>query len=61
MLLQSIRDGMRAMGKSSGVPIEPHEQTELLDACCALPGVIGGGVPGGESHLPSQLISSSQL
>ncbi|CAE6493864.1 unnamed protein product [Rhizoctonia solani] len=44
--MQSIRDGMRAMGKSSGVPIEPPEQTRLLDACCALPGVIGGGVPG---------------
>ncbi|KAH7339541.1 phosphomevalonate kinase [Rhizoctonia solani] len=45
-LTKSIRDGMRAMGKSSGVPIEPPEQTQLLDACCALPGVIGGGVPG---------------
>ncbi|CAE6431140.1 unnamed protein product [Rhizoctonia solani] len=45
-LTKSIRDGMRAMGKSSGVPIEPPEQTRLLDACCALPGVIGGGVPG---------------
>ncbi|EUC64309.1 phosphomevalonate kinase-like protein, putative [Rhizoctonia solani AG-3 Rhs1AP] len=45
-LTKSIRDGMRAMGKSSSVPIEPPEQTQLLDACCALPGVIGGGVPG---------------
>ncbi|KAJ1304500.1 hypothetical protein OPQ81_005645 [Rhizoctonia solani] len=45
-LTKSIRDGMRAMGKSSGVPIEPPEQTRLLDACCARPGVIGGGVPG---------------
>ncbi|CUA66898.1 phosphomevalonate kinase [Rhizoctonia solani] len=45
-LTKSIRDGMRAMGKSSGVPIEPPEQTQLLDACCALPGVVGGGVPG---------------
>ncbi|CEL60976.1 phosphomevalonate kinase [Rhizoctonia solani AG-1 IB] len=45
-LTKSIRDGMRAMGKSSGVPIEPPEQTRLLDACCTLPGVIGGGVPG---------------
>ncbi|CAE6504039.1 unnamed protein product [Rhizoctonia solani] len=43
---ESIRDGMRAMGKSSSFPIEPPEQTQLLDACCALPGVIGGGVPG---------------
>ncbi|KAG9081477.1 phosphomevalonate kinase, partial [Ceratobasidium sp. 392] len=45
-LTKSIRDGMRAVGKSSGVPIEPPEQTQLLDACYALPGVIGGGVPG---------------
>lgn len=45
-LTKSIRDGMRAMGKSSGVPIEPPEQTQLLDACYALPGVVGGGVPG---------------
>ncbi|KAF8608805.1 Phosphomevalonate kinase [Ceratobasidium sp. AG-I] len=45
-LTKSIRDGMRAVGKSSNVPIEPSEQTQLLDACCALPGVIGGGVPG---------------
>ncbi|KAG9090687.1 phosphomevalonate kinase [Ceratobasidium sp. 370] len=44
--LESIRDGMRAVGKSSGVPIEPPEQTQLLDACYALPGVVGGGVPG---------------
>lgn len=36
------------MGETAGVPIEPDEQTELLDACCAIPGVIGGGVPGGE-------------
>ena len=35
------------MSKLSSVPIEPEEQTRLLDACSALPGVIGGGVPGG--------------
>jgi hypothetical protein len=39
---------MREMGSLSGVPIEPPEQTELLDACVAVAGVIGGGVPGGE-------------
>ncbi|GAA5972058.1 hypothetical protein JCM11641_002475 [Rhodosporidiobolus odoratus] len=37
---------MRHMGEASGVPIEPPEQTRLLDACSALPGVIGAGVPG---------------
>ena len=40
---------MREMGNLSGVPIEPPEQTELLDACVAQPGVVGGGVPGGRT------------
>lgn len=35
------------MGEQAGVPIEPDEQTRLLDACIKQPGVIGGGVPGG--------------
>jgi len=39
---------MREMGSLSGAPIEPPEQTQLLDACVSLAGVIGGGVPGGE-------------
>lgn len=43
---------MRYMGEQSGVPIEPPEQMKLLDACSALPGVIGAGVPGGASHFP---------
>ncbi|KAK7687082.1 hypothetical protein QCA50_009582 [Cerrena zonata] len=43
---QSIRDNMREMGNLSGVPIEPPEQTSLLDACVSVAGVIGGGVPG---------------
>lgn len=42
---------MRYMGEQSGVPIEPPEQTRLLDACSALPGVFGAGVPGGKSSL----------
>jgi phosphomevalonate kinase len=37
---------MRDMSTRAGVPIEPAEQTALLDACVALPGVVGGGVPG---------------
>lgn len=39
---------MREMGELSGVPIEPKEQTALLDACISQAGAIGGGVPGGE-------------
>lgn len=45
--VQEIRAKMRDMGSRSEVPIEPQEQTELLDACVSVAGVIGGGVPGG--------------
>jgi len=34
------------MGNLAGVPIEPDEQTRLLDISVAHAGVIGGGVPG---------------
>ena len=40
---------MREMGNLAGVPIEPPEQTALLDTCMSVAGVIGGGVPGGKS------------
>ncbi|KAK0212677.1 phosphomevalonate kinase [Desarmillaria ectypa] len=43
---ESIREKMREMGTLADVPIEPEEQTKLLDACISLAGVIGGGVPG---------------
>ncbi|KAH0562142.1 hypothetical protein GP486_003159 [Trichoglossum hirsutum] len=42
----SIRRLIQKMSSLSGVPIEPHSQTALLDACSALPGVAGGVVPG---------------
>lgn len=42
----SIRKLVRKMSELSGVPVEPPEQTQLLDACSSLPGVIGGVVPG---------------
>ncbi|KAI0769610.1 Phosphomevalonate kinase [Trametes elegans] len=45
-LSQGIRENMRTMGERAGVPIEPPEQTALLDACISAAGVIGGGVPG---------------
>ncbi|KAG8989129.1 phosphomevalonate kinase, partial [Tulasnella sp. 427] len=45
-LTEVIRGHMRDMGRLSQVPIEPPEQTRLLDACLAKNGVIGGGVPG---------------
>ncbi|KAF6760281.1 phosphomevalonate kinase [Ephemerocybe angulata] len=43
---EQIREKMREMGTESGVPIEPTEQTKLLNACVGQAGVIGGGVPG---------------
>lgn len=44
--IQKIRSAIREMSDKSNVPIEPVEQQRLLDACSALPGVIGGVVPG---------------
>lgn len=41
-----IRDFIQEMGGRSGVPIEPQEQTDLLDALTELEGVVGGVVPG---------------
>lgn len=56
---------MREMGNLAGVPIEPSGQTKLLDACVSQAGVIGGGVPGGETTCTTVLraysISFSQL
>lgn len=44
--IEAIRQGIREMSKQSGVPIEPPAQTELLDACSKVEGVVGGVVPG---------------
>ncbi|OQR91919.1 hypothetical protein THRCLA_08842 [Thraustotheca clavata] len=41
-----IRALLREMGNGAGVPIEPTEQTALIDATMQLPGVLFGGVPG---------------
>lgn len=41
-----IRELIRLMSEKSGVPIEPPAQTELIDACEKVPGVVGGVVPG---------------
>lgn len=40
---------MKRMGELADVPIEPDEQTRLLDECItSVPGVLGAGVPGGK-------------
>jgi phosphomevalonate kinase len=49
--IQSIRRYMKRMGDLSGVPIEPAQQTKLLNACIERAGVIGGGVPGGKQEI----------
>lgn len=45
-VILTIRTLIREMSTKSGVPIEPEVQTKLIDACCHLPGVVGGVVPG---------------
>ncbi|OAG12636.1 phosphomevalonate kinase [Paraphaeosphaeria sporulosa] len=45
-IFEANRKLIREMSKESGVPIEPPQQTKLLDACSAVAGVVGGVVPG---------------
>lgn len=46
-IFEKIRTHIRDMGSRSGVPIEPEEQTALLDAVTTkVEGVYGGVVPG---------------
>ncbi|KKY13946.1 putative phosphomevalonate kinase [Phaeomoniella chlamydospora] len=45
-IIETIRSFVREMSEKSQVPIEPKVQTELLDTCASLPGVINGVVPG---------------
>lgn len=52
---------MKEMGDLSGVPIEPKEQTALLNTCMALPGVIGGGVPGGKCPRSCPMLIAADL
>lgn len=45
-IIKSNRSLIREMGQQSGVPMEPRQQTRLLDYCSELEGVVGGVVPG---------------
>lgn len=45
-IILTIRSLIREMSAKAEVPIEPNVQTDLLDACCQINGVIGGVVPG---------------
>lgn len=42
----TIRSLIQEMSTKAQVPIEPKSQTDLLDTCCGVPGVLGGVVPG---------------
>lgn len=44
--ITDIRVLIQEMSRLSGVPVEPLEQTKLIDACSEVEGVIGGVVPG---------------
>jgi len=45
-IILTIRSLIREMSAKAGVPIEPKVQTDLIDACCQVSGVLGGVVPG---------------
>lgn len=54
-----IRVELKAMTNESGAPIEPQEQTTILDACSELPGVLGGVVPGAGGYDAICLLAAS--
>ena len=45
-IILTIRSLIREMSLKAKVPIEPKVQTDLLDSCSQLAGVVGGVVPG---------------
>jgi phosphomevalonate kinase len=45
-IIEENRKLIRQMSVASRVPVEPPQQTKLLDYCSSLDGVIGGVVPG---------------
>ena len=45
-IVLTVRSLIREMSSKTGVPIEPEAQTKLIDACCQIPGIVGGVVPG---------------
>lgn len=44
--IAAIRTALQELTRRSGADIEPAPQTALLDKCAALPGCLGGVVPG---------------
>ena len=60
-IILTIRSLIREMSVKSRVPVEPDVQTELLDACCRLPGVIGGVVPGAGGYDAIALLVEDEM
>lgn len=58
---QKCRKLIREMSDKSKVPIEPPVQTELLNACSEVPGVIGGVVPGAGGYDAIALLVEDKL
>lgn len=58
--MTKIRELIRLMSEKSDVPIEPPAQTELLDACEKVPGVVGGVVPGAGGYDAISLLIEDQ-
>lgn len=48
--INKVRRHIRELSARSGVPVEPPEQTRLLDVCSGVTGVIGGTTPGAGGH-----------
>lgn len=59
-VMGSIRMLTREMSSKSGVPIEPDNQTRLLDACEGVKGVIGGVIPGAGGFDAAALLIEDQ-
>lgn len=49
-----VRSLLQMMSELSEVPVEPKEQTRLLDECTNVPGVAMAGVPGGIERIIEQ-------
>lgn len=48
--MRSVQGGMREMGRQTGAPVEPNEMGDVIKASIdGAKGIVGGGVPGGES------------
>lgn len=58
--IEKIRELFRTITQESGAAIEPLEQTELLNACLSLRGVIGGVVPGAGGYDAISLVMTEE-